>query len=184
MCGTPAAVVNPSHSKSDYFALFGLTRAYTIARDDLEARYLRLAAEAHPDRVVAASDADQRAAMERAAMINEAYRVLRDPVLRAEYLVRLAGIDLDSSDGSAGAPSMDQAFLLDMIERREALEEARASGLKALEAFRGGVEVEHDDALDDAVAALEREEIGDAARALVARRYFARLLEEIDAEAA
>jgi molecular chaperone HscB len=119
-------------------------------------------------------------AMERSAALNEAYRALRDPVKRAEYLCKLGGIDLDSSDPEHGAPAMGQTFLMDMIERREAVGDRRRQGSAALDAYRDEVEDEMDAALDEAVAELEQSDFGSAAEALVRRRYLQRLVAEID----
>jgi hypothetical protein len=77
---------------------------------------------------------------------------------------------------------MGQAFLMEMIERRETVEDARERGPAAVEALRGGVEDELDAALDAAVRALEADDTQDAARALVKRRYLQRLLDEIDGD--
>lgn len=118
--------------------------------------------------------------MEHASALNEAYRVVRDPVLRAEYLVRMGGIDLDSSDPEVGAPKPDQAFLLDMIERRETLEEARETGASKLGRLRRRVDGELDDTLDDAIALLGSGEVRRAAEAMVLHRYLRRYAEEID----
>lgn len=166
----------------DHFDLLGLPRRYEVDRDRLEHAYLERAREVHPDRFVGRSSAEQRRAMELSASINEGYRVLRDPVRRAEYLCRLAGIDVDSSEPRGGAPAMSQAFLVEMIERREAVDEARQQGPAALDALRDGVEGELDDALDRAVAALEQGHVTEAAHALVERRYLQRLLDELDGE--
>ncbi len=163
----------------DHFALLSLPRQVDIDRDALEARYLELAREFHPDRVVAADGAGQRAAVERSSELNEAYRTLRDPVRRAEYLCKLGGIDLESTDPKQGAPAMGHAFLLDMIERRERLAVARDGG--DIEAFRGDVERELSAVTATAIAELRRERIRSAAEQLVARRYLQRLLDEVDA---
>lgn len=178
------AVASPSpfESNADHFARFGLPRRYAIDRDALEAEYLRRAAATHPDRFVGRSSSERRVAMESSSAINEGYRVLRDPVQRAEYLCKLAGIDLDSSDPSGGAPQMDQAFLMEMIERRETVEAARAQGASALESLRARVDAEADDTLDDAIDALDDGETDKAARLLVKRRYLQRLIDEIDGE--
>jgi len=118
--------------------------------------------------------------MERSAALNEGYRVLRDPVRRAEYLCALRGVDVDSSDPKTGAPAMDQAFLMEMIERREEIEQARGAGADALEQLRARVDDELDEALDEAVVQLEQERVAEAARALVRRRYLQRIVDEID----
>lgn len=160
---------------TDYFGLFGLERRWRVDRDAVERRYLELSQQHHPDNAVGQSAAVQRAAMERSSHVNAAYRVLRDPVLRAEYLVKLGGVDLDSSDPRTGAPHPTQAFLLEMIDLRERLEEGQA------DALRDDVEARADAALDAAIAALDRGEVRAAAEQLVARRYFARFLDEVNA---
>lgn len=187
MSTRPAAAASPSpfsasEPVSDHFARFGLPRAWRIDRDALEAAYLSRAAAVHPDRFVGAPVAEQRAAMEESTALNEGYRVLRDPGRRAEYLCKLGGIDLDVTGGPGGAPHMDQVFLMDMIERREAVETARVAGAAKLDALRDEVEAEADDVLDAAVDALEADDVFDAAKKLVARRYLQRLLDEIEGE--
>ena len=162
--------------------MLGLDRGHALRRDDVEKAYLARAAAAHPDRVAGHDAATQRRALEASAAINEAYRVLRDPVSRLEYLVKLGGIDLDSSDPQTGAPSPDQAFLMDMIERREQLGDARAKGQAAAEAFRAEVEEAEEDALDRATAAFDGGDLRGAAQWLVHRRYWQRLLAEIEGD--
>lgn len=169
-----------SSSSVDFFERLGLPRQYGLERDAIERAYLERAQAVHPDRFASAASGAQRAAMEASAALNEAHRVIRDPVRRAEYLCKLAGIDVDSNDPRQGAPAMGQAFLVEMIERREALEDAREQGAAALAAMRRGVEDELDDALDAAARALVADDPQDAARHLVVRRYLQRLLDELD----
>jgi molecular chaperone HscB len=165
---------------SDFFSVVGVPQTFDLDRTELEQAYLERAKHAHPDRFAGAPVGERRAAMERSAAINEAYRTLRNPVLRAEYLVKLGGIDLDSSDPQRGAPHMNQAFLVEMIERREKVAEARTQGAAALDAYRDDIEDEMDEIFDGAVEYLQAGEVQRAAHALVVRRYLQRLLEEID----
>ncbi|MCB9748768.1 MAG: Fe-S protein assembly co-chaperone HscB [Myxococcales bacterium] len=166
---------------ADFFQIFALDRGYALDRDALERRYLELASAVHPDRFVGAPAGERRLAMERSSALNEAYRALRDPVRRAEYLVKLGGVDLDSSDPETGAPRPTQAFLIEMIELREQLEEARGDD-DAVDELRDAIETRADGALDDAIAALGRGETPAAARALVVHRYLRRFLEEVDGD--
>lgn len=160
---------------ADYFGLLGQDRRWDIDRAALERSYLERSQATHPDGFVGQDSATQRAAMERSSALNSAYRTLRDPVLRAEYLVKLGGVDLDSSDPRTGAPKPGQEFLLEMIDLRERLADGDVP------AVRGEIEARADRALDAAIAALGRGEVADAARELVARRYFQRFLDEVDA---
>jgi molecular chaperone HscB len=178
--GPPTLIDATSVVEADAFERLGLPRQHDLSRDAIEQAYLERAQLMHPDRFASVGPRAQRLAMEASAALNEAHRVIRDPVRRAEYLCKLAGIDVDSNDPGRGAPTMGQAFLIEMIERREALEDARVQGQAALEGLRRGVEDELDGALDAAVRALDADDPQDAARCLVKHRYFQRLLDEID----
>ncbi|MCH9685803.1 MAG: Fe-S protein assembly co-chaperone HscB [Deltaproteobacteria bacterium] len=172
---------SPSETEAaDHFVRLGLPRRFSLERDAIEDAYLERARVVHPDRFTNAPVGEQRKAMERSSALNEGYRILRDPVRRAEYLVKLAGVDVDSSDPKAGAPHMDQAFLIAMIERREEVEQARAQGASALEGLRGRVEDQLEEIFDRAIEQLDAGDIQQAALALVERRYLQRLVDEID----
>jgi len=160
---------------ADYFGLLGLERRWPLDRAALERSYLERSQASHPDGFVGQDSGTQRAAMERSSQLNQGYRILRDPVLRAEYLVKLGGIDLDSSDPRTGAPRPGQDFLIEMIELRERLAEGDVS------AVQGEIEARAEQSLDAGIAALDRGDITVAARELVARRYFQRFLDEVDA---
>ena len=160
---------------ADYFGLLGLERRWRLDRGALERSYLERSQASHPDGFIGQDSGVQRAAMERSSQLNQGYRILRDPVLRAEYLVKLGGIDLDSSDPRTGAPRPTQEFLIEMIELRERLAEGEAA------AVREEIEARAEQSLDAGIAALARGEVAVAARELVARRYFQRFLDEVDA---
>ncbi|HEY0137991.1 MAG TPA: Fe-S protein assembly co-chaperone HscB [Nannocystis sp.] len=163
---------------ADYFALLGLDRRWQVDRSALERSYLERSRQAHPDAFVGQGAAAQRSALEASSRLNTAYSVLRDPVRRAEYLVKLGGVDLDSSDPVRGSPQPSQSFLIQMIELRERLAEDDT------DAIRDEIEARAEQAFDEAVAALERNDIPVAARELVARRYYQRFLDEVaDAQA-
>jgi len=166
----------------DHFERLGQPRQHALDRDGLETEYLARAARAHPDKVDQDDASAKRAAMETSAAINEAYRTLRNPATRAEYLVKLGGRDLDSSDPSVGAPKMPQAFLIEMIEHRERVADARSAGADALDELREDVDGQQGDALAEAVLAIADGDIETASRQLVVRRYLQRLLDEIDDE--
>lgn len=161
----------------DHFARLGLERSWRLDRDALERHYLERSRRYHPDRFVGADSATRRAALEHSSAVNVGYRTLRDPVARLEYLVKLGGIDLDSSDPQTGAPRPEQAFLIEMIERREQLEGLAQTGLDQL---RDELEAEMEAQFDRALAALEHADIRTAAAALVHRRYLDRFLHELD----
>ena len=163
----------------DFFDLLGLPRRWQVDRGALERSYLERSQKVHPDGFVGQGGAAQRGALEASSRLNAAYRVVRDPILRAEYLVKLGGVDLDSSDPVHGSPQPTQEFLIRMIELRERLSEEDSA------AIRDEIEARAEQAFDEAVVALDRGDIKVAARELVARRYYQRFLDEVaDAEGA
>jgi len=105
----------------NYFELFGLPVGYIIDNEQLTARYRELQRVLHPDRYAGASEQERRLSMQGTTRINEAFRTLKDPLLRGRYLLSLHGIDLDAH----AETTQDAAFLMEQIELREELEEAR-----------------------------------------------------------
>jgi molecular chaperone HscB len=106
----------------NYFDLFGLPAGFDIDAADLSARYRTLARESHPDRFAGGSDAERRLAMQMTTMLNEAFRVLKEPISRARYLLEVKGVTLPQGTVAAVAP----AFLVQQMELRERLEEIGA----------------------------------------------------------
>ena len=105
----------------NYFELFGLPIAYAIDRDQLADRYHELQQETHPDRYAHASEQEKRLSMQAATHLNEALETLKDPILRGRYMLALNGIETDTSKST-----QDGAFLMEQLERREELEEAKS----------------------------------------------------------
>jgi molecular chaperone HscB len=105
----------------NYFALFGLPLRYRFDSEKLDAAYRALQRAVHPDRYAAAGDAERRMALQSSARVNEAYRALKDPVGRAQYLLSLRGIDALAETNTA----LPAEFLQHELERREAVGEAR-----------------------------------------------------------
>ncbi|HUX31814.1 MAG TPA: Fe-S protein assembly co-chaperone HscB [Thiobacillus sp.] len=105
-----------------YFELFGLPQSYALDRDKLDAAYRELQNTVHPDRFAAQPEAEQRVAMQWATQVNEAYQTLRHAVNRGVYLLKLQGIDAFDASNTRMAP----VFLMQQMEWREAIEDARA----------------------------------------------------------
>ena len=115
---------------SDFFSVFGLQRRLAIDRPALQRRFYELSRQWHPDFHGAASAEVQARALEESARLNTAYRALRDPLARVEYLIRLEE-GRDTREGAAIKPKAPPALLAEMFEIQEALEEARAGALDA-----------------------------------------------------
>ena len=108
---------------SQYFQLFRLPESFDIDEAALEQTYRTLAARFHPDRTAAASAFEQKQAVMMSATLNQAYAVLKNPTDRAAYLLKQQGIDADAPENTR----MDTVFLMQQMEWREALAEARAT---------------------------------------------------------
>ena len=94
---------------------------FALDPEQLERRYRDIQAQVHPDKFAHAGDAERRASMQMTTQVNEAYRTLRSPVQRAKYLLELNGIDVGFETNTAMPPE----FLMQQMELREKLEEAR-----------------------------------------------------------
>ena len=115
---------------SDFFEIFGLERRLAIDSAALQRRFYELSRQWHPDFHGSASPDDQARALEESARVNSAYRALRDPLARVEYLIRLEEGRV-TREGAAIKPKAPPALLAEMFEIQEALEEAKAGPLDA-----------------------------------------------------
>lgn len=110
--------------RADHFALFGLSRLFRLDLSDLDSRYRDVQAQVHPDRFAHAGEAERRMSMQWATHANEAYQTLKKPLTRASYLLHLAGHDIQAENNTA----MPADFLMEQMEWREAVMEARVGG--------------------------------------------------------
>jgi molecular chaperone HscB len=161
----------------DHFALFGLPRSFVLDERALESRYHELQSAVHPDRHAHRAEQDKRLSMQWATRVNEAYRLLRAPLTRARYLLELQGVDVGAENNTA----MPADFLMQQMEWREALDEARgARDAAALDALERALRQARRDAEALLVQQLDTEPDTGAAAATVRRMMFiARLGEDI-----
>lgn len=136
----------------NHFALFQLSPTFAIDAAQLDAAYRELQSRVHPDRFAAGTDAEKRVAMQWATQANEAYQTLKNPLKRASYLCELNGIDLGIESNTAMPP----AFLMQQMEWREALDDARhAKDFAALEALDAALRAERKRQIDEIGALLD-----------------------------
>ena len=107
----------------NHFDLFQLPATFALDMGALDTAYRDVQGRVHPDRFINATDAEKRVAMQWATRANEAYQTLRSPQKRAQYLCELNGVDLNTESNTA----MPMDFLMQQMEWREALGEARAA---------------------------------------------------------
>lgn len=107
---------------ADPFELLGLEARFELDLAALEARQRELSRALHPDRYAGRGSAERRQALSRAIEVNDAVRLMKDPLRRAEALLAKHGVQLHETDAGA-QPS--QAFLMDVLELREELGNAQ-----------------------------------------------------------
>ncbi len=163
----------------NYFDLFGLPARFRVDPAMLDIAYRALQREVHPDRYASAGDAERRLALQSSARVNEAYRSLKDPVARAQYLLSLHGVDLRDE----GDTSLSVEFLERQLERREAVSDALAArDAAALAALRASVDEEAAREEQRVAALLDGDGDWHAARSAVRELTFlAKLAADIDA---
>jgi molecular chaperone HscB len=108
----------------NYFTFFGLPRKLGVDERDLERRFRELSRQFHPDYYYNAEPAERLASLERTSYLNDAYRTLRDPMARIEYLLSLEGLSPVSLSGAV-SEKVPPALLEEVFALNEALDEIR-----------------------------------------------------------
>ncbi len=114
--------VQPVSKETDYFTCLGFPRRLTLDAKKLEAKFYELSRTFHPDFYQTKSPDEQSISLSNAAVLNTAYRTLRDPIQRAEYLLAL---ETGSVKDIRTSPPAD--LFEEILELQDTLEEYRAS---------------------------------------------------------
>ncbi len=88
-------------SSADYFTFFSLPPKLHLDTSALEKAFYSLSRKLHPDRFASKPPAEQEAALAQSSQLNDAYRTLKDPILRTQYLLTLEGIQLEEQSKAA-----------------------------------------------------------------------------------
>ena len=163
----------------NHFELFGLPQRFRFDPDLLDRAYHDLQGAVHPDRFAAAGATEQRLALQSSARVNEAYRALKDPVTRAQYLLSLRGIEAFSETDT----SLAIDFLERQLERREDAGDAAAAGdARTLEVLLAAVRAESAHLEQRVEALLDTEASWDLARQRVRElKFLQKFAADIDA---
>jgi len=160
----------------NHFELFHLPQRYAIDADALQAAYREVQNQVHPDKFVDKPDAEKRVAMQWATRANEAYQTLKNPLRRATYLCELHGVDLEIESNTAMPP----AFLMQQMEWREALDDARAGkDIGALEQIEAELRAVRKRELDQVGTLLDAGDYHEAARAIRQLMFVERFGEDV-----
>lgn len=163
-------------ARRDPFATLGLPETFALAAEELEGRYRERAKEAHPDRYVGASAAERVQAVQRAMDYNEAYKALRKPASRAEAILANHGVVIGEHE------RLDEATLMEVLEWREELADARAANDATLVAkLERAMKQREATLLAQLGDAMARRDYAEAKHQLIVLRYVGRYLEECDA---
>jgi len=196
-CGTPDAgslfcrYCNTLQAPApDYYEFLGIPRRLSLSLDALQEKFYSLSRLLHPDRYSRHSEQEKRYSLEASSILNDAYRVLRDPIQRAEYVLKEAGFDMLASRGKDVPPELlEEVFELNMAldelrsgdeEVLPQLDQSRRRFKAMLAAIDQALEVEfrrHDSQPDDA---SRRAVLADIRSALHRRRYVQNLVNEVD----
>ena len=114
--------------RKNFFEVFGLPRKLGVDPAELQRRFYALAREHHPDFHQSAPPEERARVEEASALVNAAYRTLRDPIARVDYLVRLEE-GRETPEGAADKPKAPPALLQEVFEIQEALAEAKTGDL-------------------------------------------------------
>lgn len=155
--------------RQSHFELFGLPERFALDEAALDAAYLRLQGQVHPDKFVSSGGAERRVALQWATHANSAYQTLRNPLKRAAYLCAQQGIDLEVESNT----SMPPEFLMVQMEAREALDEAKQNAdVAALEHLQAEWRAMRREAIEKVAAQIDRERDFTAAGASVRQLMF------------
>lgn len=118
--------------RPDYFRFFGLPKRLRVDGEDLRTRFYSLSRLLHPDRYTRSTERERIYSLEATAILNDGYRTLRDPVARAEYVLKEAGFDI----GEQRTRDVPPELLEEVFELNMTLDELRSGDEDVLPQLR------------------------------------------------
>jgi molecular chaperone HscB len=149
--------IQPLPRGTSYFAFFGLPEKLQIDPEALEQQFHKLSWKLHPDSFMRADEFERNLSLERSSELNDAYRALRDPLTRVEYLLAHKGMRKEGAAKQQAPPELlEEVFELN--ESLDELREARSAGedLAALRARLESAEKDFQEKLEEVDAELDR----------------------------
>lgn len=194
----PAEIRTQVESASpDFYAMFSQREVLAVDLDELQSLFYDLSRQLHPDRFARAAEAERELSLRASSLLNDAYRTLRDPLKRAEYVLSRHGFDPGESRSKSVPPELlEEVFELNMaLEELRAGDEGAREGLESAQADFEAMRAQIDTGLTDAFtrwdAARQAAEGADSeeSRAVLAeirgsldrRRYIQNLLRDVQA---
>lgn len=179
--------LQPVPPGTGHFEVFGLAPTYFLDEKALEARFRDLNRRLHPDRFAQKSPRERRASLEWTTALTGAYRTLQDPLSRAVELLKRQGLEVEKESGAA--QKLPAGFLEEVMELREGLSEAKASGnlgqVRALAlqvaARKGAVASELGEQMASWEKSADRTALARAAERVGVLKYYRRFEDEVQA---
>jgi len=172
-----AAVENllmPDFQKLNHFEKFSLNPDFNLSEEILEDKYLQLQKQFHPDNLVNQSKTSQEHAALDSITINEAYKILKNPVSRAVYLLKLKGINIDD-DNCEVKP--DQETLMLILELKEKL--FGSDDVKEAAEIKDYATSEIKKIINEVAEIFQKQDYKNAAQKLIRVKYLDKILQDL-----
>jgi len=171
---------------TDYYELLGIPRSLHLSLDSFQQRYYELSRQLHPDRFMQKPEAERQRALDMSSALNDAYRTLKDPVKRAQYLLSLEGFDI----GEQRSKDVPSELLEEVFELNMALEEMRAgddsarpqleTAEKNFAKMLGETDQQLEGLFENYDASRSRDVLGEIRNVLNRRKYIQNLVSEVE----
>jgi molecular chaperone HscB len=171
---------------TDFYELLGIPRSLNLSLDALQQRFYELSRQLHPDRFMRKPEAERQQALDNSSALNDAYRTLKDPIKRAQYLLTLEGFEI----GEQRSKDVPPELLEEVFELNMALEEMRGGDdsarpqLEQAEKNFAGMLVESDQELVALFAkydtAHSRDTLSQIRNVLNRRKYIQNLVSQVE----
>lgn len=169
----------------DYYALLGLERRLKISNDELQQRFYELSRQLHPDRYMRRPEQERQYSLDASSLLNDAYRTLRDPVKRAQYVLSQEGFEI----GEQRSKDVPPELLEEVFELNMALEEMHGgddstrgqleTAAKNFTNMLGEVDQQLAGLFEQYDAGRSRETLSQIRGALNRRKYIQNLVDEV-----
>ena len=162
----------------NYFELFGLPVDFQIDEKLMHHNHQKLQLAFHPDRFINGTEQEKRLAVQKAAWINEAYEILKDPVKRARYMLEVGGLEINDDHETTA----DTDFLMEQIELREEMDQCRTckDPMRCCDHITGKLDKRSKEYSADFESLYEKGELEQARQVSKKMQFVQRILEQID----
>lgn len=162
---------------TNYFELFQLPIKLPIDNGQLTVNYQQLQRQYHPDNFAQAVDNEKVAIIQKSAMINDGYQILKNPIKAAEYLLSLQGFDVATEQNIIH----DADFLMEQFSLREKLDDIESqNNLDLLDNFYSEISERKKQVYQQLLDYISKQDWQTALNQIYKIRYLARLIEQIE----